>query len=82
MAAQTRRTQLHVELSKRSYVDPSLIAYDYSEIGDKEQTFYWLDKALAEKAASLQVLKSVITLDPWHSDPRYIHLLKELNLPQ
>jgi len=81
-AALARRIQLHIELSKRRYVDPGTIGYDYAELGDKDQTFFWLDKALAEKAGSLNVLKSIQWMDAWHSDPRYIHLLKQLNLPQ
>ena len=81
-AALARQIQLHIELSKRRYIDPASIAYDYADLGDKEQTFVWLGKALAEKAGGLQVLKSVPALDQWHSDPRYIDLLKQMNLPQ
>jgi hypothetical protein len=79
--ALARRIQLHIDLSKRRYVDPASIAYDYAKLGDKEQTFFWLKKALAERAGSLQVLKVVPALDAWRSDPRYIDLLKQLNLP-
>jgi Tfp pilus assembly protein PilF len=79
-AAQARRTQLHIELSKRRYVDPASIGYDYAELGDKEQAFFWLDKAFAESAGGLQVLKAVPSMDQWHSEPKYLHLLKQLNL--
>ena len=40
------------ELAKRRYVDPAEIAYDYASLGDKQQTFAWLDKAAAEKSAA------------------------------
>jgi hypothetical protein len=63
-------------------VDPGNIGYDYAELGDKEQAFFWLENALAEKAGSLNLLKSTQWMDPWHSDPRYLHLLKQLNLPR
>src|SRR5262249_22407605 len=33
-AALAREAQLQVELSKRQYVDPALIAYDYADVGD------------------------------------------------
>ena len=56
-------------LAKRRYVDFSDIAYDYADLGDKEQTFIWLDKALADKAGGLEDVKIVPSLDPWPSDP-------------
>ena len=81
-AAIAREIELKKQLAKRRYVDPSEIAYDYAALGDKEQTFAWLDKARAEKAGGLEPVKIVRALDQWHSDPRYIDLLKSLGLPQ
>ena len=69
-------------LAKRRYVDPAEIAYAYAELGDKEQTFAWLDKALAEKSENLEFIKVFRPLDPWRTDPRYIELLKKMGLPQ
>ncbi len=81
-AAIAREIELKKELAKRRYVDPTEIAYLYALLGDKEQTFTWLDKARAEKAAGLEPVKIVHALEQWHSDPRYVALLKELGLPQ
>ena len=81
-ASMERQIELKKQLAKRRYVDPADIAYDYSFLGDKEQTFAWLDKARAEKSGQLQNIKVVRSLDPWHSDPRYLDLLKQLGLPQ
>jgi serine/threonine protein kinase/Tfp pilus assembly protein PilF len=81
-AAIAREIELKKELAKRRYVDPTEIAYLYALLGDKEQTFAWLDKARAEKAAGLEPVKIVHALEQWHSDPRYVALLKELGLPQ
>lgn len=64
----------------RRYVDPADIAYDYADLGDKEQTFIWLDKALTDKAGGLEVVKIVPSLDPWRSDPCYLDLLKRMGL--
>jgi len=81
-AAWSRQIQLHIELSKRRFVDPAFIAYDYARLGDKEQAFLWLEKALAVRSVGLQVVKVIPQLGPWHADPRYINILKQLNLPQ
>ena len=80
--ALAREIELRKQLGKRRYQDPSEIAYLYAFLGDKEQSFAWLDKARAEKAAGLEPVKVVSALNQWHSDPRYIALLKELGLPQ
>ena len=69
-------------MGKRRYQDPSEIAYLYASLGDKEQTFAWLSKAGAEKAGGLEAVKIIQALNQWHSDPRYIDLLKQLGLPQ
>ncbi len=81
-AAVAREIELKKQLARRRYVDPSEIAYDYAILGDEEPTFIWLDKARAEKAGGLEPIKIIRALDQWHSDPRYIALLKELGLPQ
>ena len=77
-----REIELRKQLAKRRYVDPAHVAYLYARLGDKEQTFAWLDKALAEKASGLEDVKIARDLDQWHSDPRYIELLKKMGLPQ
>ena len=81
-ASVERELELQKQLAKRRYVDPTAIAEDYAYLGDKEQTFAWLEKARAEKAGGLESIKIYHSLDQWHNDPRYIALLKELGLPQ
>ena len=81
-AAIAREIELRKQLAKRRYADPSEIAYLYALLGDKEQAFAWLDKARAEKSGGLESVKVVRALEQWHSDPRYIDLLKSLGLPQ
>lgn len=81
-ASLAREIELKKQLAKRRYVDPAEIADDYAALGDKEQTFAWLDKARAEKSGGLENIKIVRPLEQWHSDPRYVELLKQLGLPQ
>ena len=75
-----REIELRKELAKHRYVDPTDIAYDYASLGDKEQTFAWLDKAAAEKSGGLEFIKIVAALNPWRKDPRYLDLLKRIGL--
>jgi eukaryotic-like serine/threonine-protein kinase len=81
-ASITREIEMKKHLAKRRYEDPAGIAYCYAELGDREQTFAWLDKAMAEKSDGLERIKIVRAMDQWHSDPRYIELLKKMGLPQ
>ena len=81
-ASVEREIELRKQLAKHRYVDPAEIAYEYAFLGDKEQSFAWLDKARAEKSGALENIKIVHPLEQWHSDPRFSALLKQLGLPQ
>jgi serine/threonine protein kinase len=75
-----RRIEMRKQQASRRYVDPTDIAYDYAALGDKEQTFAWLDKAAAEKSGGLESIKVIPAMDPWRSDPRYVALLQRIGL--
>jgi len=81
-AAHSRSIELRKQLAQRRYVDSGFIAYDYAALGDKDQTFDWLEKAYSEKAGSLEYIKVARQMDAFRSDPRYIDLLKRMGLPQ
>jgi Tfp pilus assembly protein PilF len=81
-AAVSRGIERRKQLAQRRYVDPAGIAYEYALLGDKDQTFYWLEKAYAEKAEAMQFIKVAKPMDPFRSDPRYLDLLKRMGLPQ
>jgi hypothetical protein len=78
---QTRNVELIKQLAQRRYVDPALIAYESAHLGDKEQVFFWLEKAYSEKSGGLQSIKNATVLEPFRSDPRYIDLIKRMGLP-
>ena len=81
-AALTRVIDLREQLAQRRYVDSSDIAYTYARLGDKDQAFFWLEKAYSQKAEGLQFIKVANPMDPFRSDPRYTDLLKRMGLPQ
>ena len=64
----------------RRYVDPYLLAVIHFSLGDKEQTFAWLDKAYDQRSGWLPWL----TLEPkWtdlHSDKRFTELARRVGL--
>jgi serine/threonine protein kinase/Tfp pilus assembly protein PilF len=81
-AAMRRIIELQLELAKRRYVDPAEIAFDYAEIGEKDQAFLWLEKGYAEKSDLIAYIKVAPGVASLRSDPRYVALLKKMGLPQ
>jgi tetratricopeptide (TPR) repeat protein len=68
------------ELSARRYVSPYQIAMIYAGLGDKEQTFAWLEKAYQQRVHNLAFLKVEPELDGLRSDPRFADLVRRVGL--
>jgi TolB-like protein/DNA-binding winged helix-turn-helix (wHTH) protein/Flp pilus assembly protein TadD len=68
------------EISKRQYVSPYLIAVVYAGLGDKDQTFAWLDKAYQDRSFFLIWLKVEPQFDSLLDDARYKDLLRRIGL--
>ncbi len=81
-AALLRDIELRKKQAQKGYSDVGAIAYDYALLGDKDQTFYWLDKAYAENSGSLGFVKTAKQMDAMRSDPRYGDLLKRMKLKE
>jgi serine/threonine protein kinase/Tfp pilus assembly protein PilF len=64
------------------YVYPVIRAYVYSELGDKEQAFKWLEKAYAQRAPGLVDMKTAPAFDKIRDDPRFADLVRRVGLPQ
>lgn len=71
-----------LELSKRKdeFIDPSYIAYVYIGLGEKDQAFEWLNKAVERRSGELFGLKVDPVFDPLRSDPRFQELLRRVGL--
>jgi hypothetical protein len=67
--------------SQREYVSPNEMARYYGLMGDGDHTFEWLEKGYAQRSSRMEYLKVEDYLEPFHSDPRYINLLKRMGLP-
>ena len=67
-------------LDSKEPVSPFFIALVYTAMGDKDDAFLWLDRAVAERSGSVRYLKIEPRLDPLRSDPRFEALLQRVGL--
>lgn len=66
--------------AKTVYVSPFDIATIYAALGEKDEAFIWLDKAVDERSTFLPYAKWEQRLDPLRSDPRFKNLLHRIGL--
>jgi tetratricopeptide (TPR) repeat protein len=69
------------ELSKQNYVDPYWLAQIHACLEEKDDSFFWLQKAYEERSARLALVKVDPRLDSLRSDPRFHDLLRRMNFP-
>ena len=69
-----------IKKSGQAYVSAYDIAVIYSGLGDRDQAFSWLDKAVEQHSFWLTWLKLDPRLDPLRSDPRFSHLLQRVRM--
>jgi tetratricopeptide (TPR) repeat protein len=69
------------QLSKQRYVAPFEIAVIYMGLGEKEQTFEWLEKAYQDRSPWLTWLNVDPRFDSIHGDSRYRDLRRRMGLP-
>ena len=68
--------------SQKEYVSPNEMSRFYGMMGDRDHAFEWLEKGYAERSSRMEYLKVEAYLEPFHSDSRYVDLLKRMGLPQ
>jgi TolB-like protein/DNA-binding winged helix-turn-helix (wHTH) protein/Tfp pilus assembly protein PilF len=86
-AGQTARARYALEkfreTNRQSKSDPvGMFALAYTGMGNKDEAFAWLQKALAEHSFVLLALKVDPAYDPLRSDPRFQDLLRRLAFTQ
>ena len=67
------------ELSRDAYVAPDCFAMVYAGLGDNDQAFDWLEKALAERSPHLNYLKFHPEWEPLRDDPRWADLISRIS---
>ena len=67
-------------LSKQRYVAPFNMAIVYAGLGDKQQTFEWLEKAYEDHSLLLSLIRVWPQFDGLHGEPRFQDLLRRMGL--
>jgi tetratricopeptide (TPR) repeat protein len=78
--ALTKGIEVRQAQRKTGYWSAYDIAALYAGLGDKDETFRWLDLAHDERDYQMESLKTDFRLDPVRSDPRFAELIHEVGL--
>ncbi|UCG52037.1 MAG: tetratricopeptide repeat protein, partial [Candidatus Latescibacterota bacterium] len=62
------------------YAPPVLIAGYFAQLGEADSAIVWLERGYEQRAAFMYAIAQFPMLFPLHSDPRFIDLLKRLDL--
>lgn len=73
---------LDKEQASKGYLRAYDVASDYAALGDRDQSFLWLEKSYTDRDPRLLYLGVEPHFDSLRSDPRFQDLLRRLNLPQ
>lgn len=74
------RRDAYEKRAKKERINARNVAIIYALLGDKDQAFAWLEKAINEHEPFAVQLKIEPQYDSLRSDPRYTTLLKRLNM--
>jgi serine/threonine-protein kinase len=67
--------------SQSQYVAAFGIATVYAGLGDKAQVLDWLERAVDEHSASLVYVRADPVFADFHSEPRFVAILRRMGLP-
>jgi len=54
----------------------------YALMEDRDHAFEWLEKAYSERSGRMEYIKADGFLERFHSDPRYLDLLRRMGMSQ
>jgi TolB-like protein/tetratricopeptide (TPR) repeat protein len=67
-------------LAQQRHVPPTCFAWTHIGLGEIDEAFVWLDRAVDAPDRMLSPIKTYPFLDPIRSDPRFAALLRKMNL--
>lgn len=71
--------RLHA-IAGQSYVPPTSFAWTYLGLGQIDEAFIWMDRAVDAPDRMMSPIKSYPFFDPLRNDPRFKSLLQKMNL--
>jgi len=69
-------------MSQQKQIPAWSFAINHIGLGDRDRTFFWLEKAYAERSGELRALKVDPIYDPLRSDPRFLDLERRVGLTE
>ncbi len=66
-------------MANARYVPPTSFAWTHYGLGEIDEAFLWMDRAVHGRDRMIVPLQSYPFLDPIRADPRYVALLKKMN---
>jgi len=73
--------RLHA-MAAQAYVPPTSFAWIHLGLGETDEAFAWMDKAIDARDHMIAPIKTYWFLDPIRDDPRFAALLRKMNLDQ
>jgi DNA-binding winged helix-turn-helix (wHTH) protein/tetratricopeptide (TPR) repeat protein len=70
-----------LDLSARRYVPPCALAAAYARLGEADEAFAWIDRAVAERSNWLVYLKVDPLFESLRHDPRFVKITRRIGLP-
>jgi hypothetical protein len=67
-------------MAAQAYVPPTNFAWIHLGLGEIDEAFAWMDKAIDARDGMMTPIKSYWFLDPIRDDPRFTALLRKMNL--
>jgi TolB-like protein len=68
--------------TEREGYSPWMIARNYTQIGEKDAAFTWLERGYRERDPIMILLRATPRFDPLRSDPRFNDLLRRMGFPE
>jgi TolB-like protein/Tfp pilus assembly protein PilF len=68
------------EMAAQAYVPPTCFAWIHLGLGEIDEAFTWMDRAIDARDPMIVPIKSYSFLDPLRADPRFTALLHKMNL--
>ncbi len=67
-------------MATQAYMPPTSFAWIHFGLGEIDSAFEWLDRAIDGRDQFMMPIKSYAFFDPIRSDPRFLTLLRKMNL--